>query len=166
MCNLRAACKGAGNLDQLAELLVQIHGELVSQEFDQLLILRASGNTALSSPCWYLLAIMRRVVNYHSSWFGQQQVELLMHLVSQVLQLAVVLTQLEVPQECLRREMPPRRRGRCRGQFQDVSRGILYLPICVGFAIDIEEGLRSRRSRARPQGAQGGRPVVHGAQSS
>ncbi|KZV40356.1 hypothetical protein F511_01678 [Dorcoceras hygrometricum] len=33
-------------------------------------------------------------------------------------------------------------------------------------AIDIEEGLRSRRSRARPQGAQGGRPAVQGAQSS
>ncbi|KZV55412.1 ethylene-insensitive protein 2-like [Dorcoceras hygrometricum] len=28
-----------------------------------------------------LLALMRRVVNYHSSWVGQQQVELLMHLV-------------------------------------------------------------------------------------
>ncbi|KZV41886.1 hypothetical protein F511_32572 [Dorcoceras hygrometricum] len=47
-------------------------------------ILRASGNTALSSPCWYLLATMRRVVNYHSSWFGQQQVELLMYLVFRV----------------------------------------------------------------------------------
>ncbi|KZV16900.1 hypothetical protein F511_35310 [Dorcoceras hygrometricum] len=31
---------------------------------------RASGNTALSSPCWDLLATMRRVVNYHSSWVG------------------------------------------------------------------------------------------------
>ncbi|KZV24743.1 hypothetical protein F511_34189 [Dorcoceras hygrometricum] len=119
-------------------------------------ILRASGNTALSSPCWYLLATMHRVVNYHSSWFGQQQVELLMHLVfwvwckdervSQILQLVVVLTQLVVPQEvdrvsqlcilsictgittggmsrCLRREMPPRCRGRGRGQFQDESGG-------------------------------------------
>ncbi|KZV52236.1 hypothetical protein F511_39965 [Dorcoceras hygrometricum] len=47
-------------------------------------ILRASGNTSLSSRCWYLLATMRRVVNYHSSWFGQQQVELLMHLVFRV----------------------------------------------------------------------------------
>ncbi|KZV18220.1 WAS/WASL-interacting protein family member 1-like [Dorcoceras hygrometricum] len=28
-----------------------------------------------------LVALMRRVVNYHSSWVGQQQVELLMHLV-------------------------------------------------------------------------------------
>ncbi|KZV49695.1 RNA methyltransferase [Dorcoceras hygrometricum] len=28
-----------------------------------------------------LLALMRRVVNYHSSWVGQQQVELLLHLV-------------------------------------------------------------------------------------
>ncbi|KZV18396.1 hypothetical protein F511_28403 [Dorcoceras hygrometricum] len=28
---------------------------------------RATGNTALSSPCWDLLALMRRVVNYHSS---------------------------------------------------------------------------------------------------
>ncbi|KZV20454.1 hypothetical protein F511_15465 [Dorcoceras hygrometricum] len=37
---------------------------------------RASGNTALSSPCWDLLATMRRVVNYHSSWVGQRQVEL------------------------------------------------------------------------------------------
>ncbi|KZV40641.1 RNI-like superfamily protein [Dorcoceras hygrometricum] len=43
-------------------------------------ILRASGNTSLSSPYWYLLATMRRVVNYHSSWFGQHQVESLMHL--------------------------------------------------------------------------------------
>ncbi|KZV38741.1 NBS-LRR type disease resistance protein [Dorcoceras hygrometricum] len=47
-------------------------------------ILRASGNTAHSSPCWYLLATRIRVVNYHSSWFGQQQVELWMHLVFQV----------------------------------------------------------------------------------
>ncbi|KZV17680.1 hypothetical protein F511_18138 [Dorcoceras hygrometricum] len=47
-------------------------------------ILRASGNTTLSSPCWYLLDIMPRVVNYHSSWCGQQQVELLMHLVFRV----------------------------------------------------------------------------------
>ncbi|KZV30380.1 F-box/FBD/LRR-repeat protein-like [Dorcoceras hygrometricum] len=37
---------------------------------------RASGNTALSSPCWDLLALVRRVVNYHSSWVGQRQVEL------------------------------------------------------------------------------------------
>ncbi|KZV38792.1 hypothetical protein F511_19842 [Dorcoceras hygrometricum] len=37
---------------------------------------RESGNTALSSPCWDLLATMRRVVNYHSSWARQQQVEL------------------------------------------------------------------------------------------
>ncbi|KZV26895.1 hypothetical protein F511_17750 [Dorcoceras hygrometricum] len=37
---------------------------------------RASGDTALSSPCWDLLALMRRVVNYHSSWVGQWQVEL------------------------------------------------------------------------------------------
>ncbi|KZV17178.1 hypothetical protein F511_07938 [Dorcoceras hygrometricum] len=37
---------------------------------------RASGNTALSSPCWDLLATMRRVVNYHSSWSRQRQVEL------------------------------------------------------------------------------------------
>ncbi|KZV17119.1 hypothetical protein F511_19592 [Dorcoceras hygrometricum] len=37
---------------------------------------RASGNTALSSPCWDRLAAMRRVVNYHSSWVGQRQVEL------------------------------------------------------------------------------------------
>ncbi|KZV31466.1 hypothetical protein F511_25285 [Dorcoceras hygrometricum] len=36
---------------------------------------RASGNTALSSPCWDFLALMRRVVNYHSSWVGQRQVE-------------------------------------------------------------------------------------------
>ncbi|KZV17618.1 hypothetical protein F511_33582 [Dorcoceras hygrometricum] len=43
---------------------------------DQLLDARASGNTALSSPCWDLLALMRRVVNYHSSWVGQRQVEL------------------------------------------------------------------------------------------
>ncbi|KZV25035.1 hypothetical protein F511_27959 [Dorcoceras hygrometricum] len=35
---------------------------------------RASGNTAFSSPCWE--ATMRRVVNYHSSWARQQQVEL------------------------------------------------------------------------------------------
>ncbi|KZV49954.1 hypothetical protein F511_04262 [Dorcoceras hygrometricum] len=37
---------------------------------------RASGDTALSSPCWDLLATMRRVVNYHSSWVRQRQVEL------------------------------------------------------------------------------------------
>ncbi|KZV40429.1 F-box/kelch-repeat protein [Dorcoceras hygrometricum] len=35
---------------------------------------RASGNT--SSPCWDLLAAMHRVVNYHSSWARQRQVEL------------------------------------------------------------------------------------------
>ncbi|KZV16939.1 hypothetical protein F511_18860 [Dorcoceras hygrometricum] len=90
---------------------------------------------------------MCRVVNYHSSWFGQQQVELLMHLVfrvwckdervSQVIPLAVALTQLEVPQEVDRvsqlcilaictgittggmSRMPPRRRGRGRGKFQE-----------------------------------------------
>ncbi|KZV30505.1 hypothetical protein F511_24512 [Dorcoceras hygrometricum] len=37
---------------------------------------RASGDTALSSPCWDMLATMRRVVNYHSSWARQRQVEL------------------------------------------------------------------------------------------
>ncbi|KZV24471.1 hypothetical protein F511_19102 [Dorcoceras hygrometricum] len=37
---------------------------------------RASGDTALSSPCWDLLATMCRVVNYHSSWARQRQVEL------------------------------------------------------------------------------------------
>ncbi|KZV30168.1 hypothetical protein F511_20798 [Dorcoceras hygrometricum] len=36
----------------------------------------------------------------------------------------------------------------------------------VDSAIDIEEGLRSRRSRSRPQGAQGGRPSIQGVQSS
>ncbi|KZV19722.1 proline-rich family protein [Dorcoceras hygrometricum] len=69
---------------------------------DQQLDARASGNTALSSPCWDLLALMRRVVNYHSSWVGQRQVELLMHLGSQVTQLVVELTRLEVPQEVVR----------------------------------------------------------------
>ncbi|KZV44391.1 hypothetical protein F511_15739 [Dorcoceras hygrometricum] len=78
---------------------------------------RASGDTALSSPCWDLLATMRRVVNYHSSWARQRQVELLMRLETQVLQLVVVLAQLEVPQEV----MPPRRRGRGRGQFEESS---------------------------------------------
>ncbi|KZV27993.1 hypothetical protein F511_27319 [Dorcoceras hygrometricum] len=33
---------------------------------------RASGDTALSSPCWDLLATMHRVVNYHSSWARQR----------------------------------------------------------------------------------------------
>ncbi|KZV44993.1 hypothetical protein F511_28898 [Dorcoceras hygrometricum] len=37
---------------------------------------RASGDTSISSPCWDLLATMRRVVNYHSSWARQRQVEL------------------------------------------------------------------------------------------
>ncbi|KZV45473.1 hypothetical protein F511_40897 [Dorcoceras hygrometricum] len=46
-----------------------------------------------------LLALMRRVVNYHSSWVGQQQVELLLYLVFQVISQAVALTQLVVPQE-------------------------------------------------------------------
>ncbi|KZV49978.1 hypothetical protein F511_31893 [Dorcoceras hygrometricum] len=36
---------------------------------------RASDDTALSSPCWDLFATMCRVINYHSSWVGQQQVE-------------------------------------------------------------------------------------------
>ncbi|KZV36534.1 hypothetical protein F511_21883 [Dorcoceras hygrometricum] len=88
---------------------------------------RASGNTALSSPCCDMLALMRRVVNYHSSWVGQWQVELFDASGiqgSQVTQLVVELARLEVPQEvCLRREIPPRRRGRGRGQFQDESRG-------------------------------------------
>ncbi|KZV44367.1 hypothetical protein F511_40070 [Dorcoceras hygrometricum] len=61
--------------------LPDFEGERQYRTLISLLIWRASGNTALSSPCWYLLATMRRVVNYHSSWFGQQQVELLMHLV-------------------------------------------------------------------------------------
>ncbi|KZV31041.1 hypothetical protein F511_14981 [Dorcoceras hygrometricum] len=63
---------------------------------------RASGNTALSSPCWVLLATMRRVVNYHSSWARQRQVELFDASGIwgiQVLQLVVVLTQLAMPQE-------------------------------------------------------------------
>ncbi|KZV17093.1 hypothetical protein F511_24111 [Dorcoceras hygrometricum] len=38
---------------------------------DQLLDARASGNTALSSPCWDLLALMRRVVNYHSDGYHE-----------------------------------------------------------------------------------------------
>ncbi|KZV36677.1 hypothetical protein F511_33498 [Dorcoceras hygrometricum] len=46
---------------------------------------RASGDTALSSPCWDLLATMRRVVNYHSSWARQRHVELLMRLLLSVL---------------------------------------------------------------------------------
>ncbi|KZV49970.1 splicing factor 3B subunit 1-like [Dorcoceras hygrometricum] len=65
---------------------------------------RASGNTALSSPCWDLLAAMRRVVNYHSSGARQQQVELFDASSiqgTQVLQLVVGLTQLEVPQEVI-----------------------------------------------------------------
>ncbi|KZV38397.1 hypothetical protein F511_22167 [Dorcoceras hygrometricum] len=37
---------------------------------------RASGDTELSSPYWDLFANMHRVVNYHNSWVGQQQVEL------------------------------------------------------------------------------------------
>ncbi|KZV36907.1 hypothetical protein F511_08719 [Dorcoceras hygrometricum] len=80
---------------------------------------RTSGNTALSAPHLPagLLALMRRVVNYHSSWVGQQQVELLMHLVFQVSQLVEVMIQVVVPQEV----MPPIRRGRGRGQFQDES---------------------------------------------
>ncbi|KZV16411.1 hypothetical protein F511_04551 [Dorcoceras hygrometricum] len=44
--------------------------------FDSYQYARASGDTALSSPCWDLLATMRRVVNYHSSWARQRQVEL------------------------------------------------------------------------------------------
>ncbi|KZV51412.1 hypothetical protein F511_20576 [Dorcoceras hygrometricum] len=114
---------------------------------------RASGNTALSSPCWDLLATMRRVVNYHSSWGGQRQVELFDasgiwvwckdKRVSQVTQLVVELARLDVPHEVLRVsqlcivsictgitaggiafvEMPPRRRSRGRGQFQDESGG-------------------------------------------
>ncbi|KZV38948.1 hypothetical protein F511_41376 [Dorcoceras hygrometricum] len=46
---------------------------IVAQKFKDA---RASGNTALSSPCWDLLATMRRVANYHSSWARQRQVEL------------------------------------------------------------------------------------------
>ncbi|KZV45027.1 hypothetical protein F511_20100 [Dorcoceras hygrometricum] len=54
------------------------------------------------------LAAMRRVVNYHSSWARQQQVELFD---------ASDLTFL-VPSK-----MPPRRRDRGRGQFQEESEG-------------------------------------------
>ncbi|KZV21463.1 hypothetical protein F511_15614 [Dorcoceras hygrometricum] len=59
---------------------------------------RASDNTALSSPYW---SVSPHVPSgyYQISWVGQQQVELLMHLVSQVIPLAVALTQLEVSQE-------------------------------------------------------------------
>ncbi|KZV24808.1 hypothetical protein F511_21018 [Dorcoceras hygrometricum] len=46
-----------------------------------------------------LLATMCRVVNYHSSWARQQQVELFDASGIQVIQLVVELTQLEVPQE-------------------------------------------------------------------
>ncbi|KZV37995.1 hypothetical protein F511_30282 [Dorcoceras hygrometricum] len=48
---------------------------------------------------------MRRVVNYHSSWARQRQVELFDASGiqgTQVLQLVVVLTQLVVPQEITR----------------------------------------------------------------
>ncbi|KZV41493.1 hypothetical protein F511_35714 [Dorcoceras hygrometricum] len=40
--------------------------------------LRMRGRAAIphSSRCWDLLALMRRVINYHSSWVGQRQVEL------------------------------------------------------------------------------------------
>ncbi|KZV54742.1 hypothetical protein F511_08059 [Dorcoceras hygrometricum] len=79
---------------------------------------RASGDTALSSPWWDLLAAMCRVVNYHSSWARQQQVELFDASGirgTQVSQLVVGLTQLEVPQEV----MPPRRRGRGMGKFEE-----------------------------------------------
>ncbi|KZV47007.1 hypothetical protein F511_31990 [Dorcoceras hygrometricum] len=65
---------------------------------------RASGNTALSSPCWDLLAAMHRVVNYHSQWARQRQVQLFdasRIRGTQVLQLVVVLTQLEVPMRWL-----------------------------------------------------------------
>ncbi|KZV27060.1 hypothetical protein F511_23956 [Dorcoceras hygrometricum] len=34
---------------------------------------RASGNTALSPPCWDLLALMHRVVNYHSTSVGNDR---------------------------------------------------------------------------------------------
>ncbi|KZV24352.1 hypothetical protein F511_38395 [Dorcoceras hygrometricum] len=37
---------------------------IVAQRFEDA---RASGNTALSSPCWVQLATMVRVVNYHSN---------------------------------------------------------------------------------------------------
>ncbi|KZV58397.1 pentatricopeptide repeat-containing protein [Dorcoceras hygrometricum] len=73
---------------------------------------RASGNTALSSHCWDLLSLMRRVVNYHSSWVGQRQVELFDasgirvwckdERVYQVTQLVVELARLKVPQEVVR----------------------------------------------------------------
>ncbi|KZV40147.1 hypothetical protein F511_39245 [Dorcoceras hygrometricum] len=46
---------------------------IVAQKYKDV---RASGNTALSSSLLGLLATMRRVVNYHSSWTRQRQVEL------------------------------------------------------------------------------------------
>ncbi|KZV18150.1 hypothetical protein F511_28967 [Dorcoceras hygrometricum] len=57
-------------LDQISRTLFVV---IVAQKYKDA---RASGNTALSSPCWDFLATMRRVVNYHSSWARQRQVEL------------------------------------------------------------------------------------------
>ncbi|KZV17900.1 ATP-dependent caseinolytic (Clp) protease/crotonase family protein [Dorcoceras hygrometricum] len=63
---------------------------------------RASGDTALSSPCLDLLATMRRVVNYHSSWARQRQVELFVASGNPGFTVVVVLTQLVAPQEMVR----------------------------------------------------------------
>ncbi|KZV46579.1 hypothetical protein F511_40744 [Dorcoceras hygrometricum] len=66
---------------------------------DLRMLLEAERVSRTSSPCWDRFATMTRV--------------------TMVTQLVVELTQLEVPQEV----MPPRRRGRGRGQFQEESKG-------------------------------------------
>ncbi|KZV28713.1 abc transporter [Dorcoceras hygrometricum] len=66
---LTAACNICVGIESLGLVIVVT----VAQKYKDA---RESGNTALSSPCWDLLAAMRRVVNYHSSWARQQQVEL------------------------------------------------------------------------------------------
>ncbi|KZV19159.1 hypothetical protein F511_39496 [Dorcoceras hygrometricum] len=89
------------------------------------------------------LATMRRVVNYHSSWARQRQVELFdASCIGVLFHGEWLITTL----------------------WFLTSNPKTYAE-AVDSAIDIEEGLWSRRAR-RQQAPQGGRPAIQGAQSS
>ncbi|KZV19621.1 hypothetical protein F511_10524 [Dorcoceras hygrometricum] len=87
-CATSTELVGSSNMQAALNKLETVNSKLrsstVHREFlrripivsGHLLDARASGDAALSSPCWDLLATMRRVVNYHSSWARQRKVEL------------------------------------------------------------------------------------------
>ncbi|KZV41300.1 hypothetical protein F511_40569 [Dorcoceras hygrometricum] len=91
------------------EVLTRSFGSLVVVTVAQIKDARASGDIALSSPCWDLLDLMRRVVNYQSYPAGRGANP------AGGAPGGVALSCL-VPSY-----MPPRCRARGRGQFQELE---------------------------------------------